>query len=162
MNSRQTVVVMIGNLALGMGASSAVASPVTWEFAGTITSVRDDGDLFGGAVVVGGLVAVGETRVIEPSTVVGVDGELPVSSSATLERVSRDVPSATVENSIVVRMPAPFGPAPAPVVEQPNVTLFAPVVGAGQFTLRPVEPRNGPFVALMNDSMDESQVRVKS
>ena len=113
-------------------------------------------------VNVGVCVAVGETKVIEPFAVVGVDGEPMVSSSATAESVAGDVPSATVENWMVVRMPAPFGPALAPVVVQPNVTLFAPVVGAGQLTVRVVEPRKAPLVALTNESTPASHVSVKS
>ncbi len=85
-----------------------------------------------------------------------------MSASVTAESVAGDVPSATVENWIVVRMPAPSGPAPAPVVEQPNVTLLAPVVAGGQLTLRPVEPRNVPLLALIKDRTPASQVRVKS
>ena len=62
----------------------------------------------------------------------------------------------------MVRMPFPFGPSGAPVVEQPNVTLFAPVVGGGQLTLRPLEPRKEPLFALTNERMAESHVNVKS
>ncbi len=99
---------------------------------------------------------------IEPFTVDGVDGTAAVSSTVMLERVSADVPSDTVENWMVVRMPAPFGPAATPVVEQPNVTLLAPVVGAGQLTVLPVEPRKLPFVALIKDRTFASHVSVKS
>ena len=113
-------------------------------------------------VLVAVCVAVGETNVIEPSAVVRIEGEPPVSSSVTLESVAGDVPSATVENWIVVKMPAPFGPAPAPVVEQLTVTLLAPVVGGGQLTLRPVEPRNAPLLASMKDRTPASQVSVTS
>ncbi len=59
-------------------------------------------------------------------------------------------------------MPFPFGPAGTPVVEQPNETLFAPVVGAGQLTDRAVDPRKAPFVALTNESTLASHVSVKS
>ena len=119
------------------------------------------------AVAVGGsgvgvFVAVGETKVSEPLVNVNESGELAVSWSETPESASAVVPSETVEKVTVDRMPSPFGPAPAPVVEQPNVTSFAPVVGPGQLTLRPVEPRNVPLVALIKDRTLASHVSVKS
>lgn len=55
-----------------------------------------------------------------------------------------------------------MGPLKPPVVEQPNVKLFAVVVGGRQVTVRPVEPRNGPFVTLVNDSTVESQASVRT
>ena len=113
-------------------------------------------------VLVGVLVAVGEINVSEPPEIVNDSGELAVSVSETPDSVSAVVPSETVENWIVVRMPAPIGPVAAPVVEQPNVTLLAPVVGGGQVTLRPVEPRNAPLVALTKERTLASQVNVKS
>ena len=113
-------------------------------------------------VAVAVAVAVGATNVSVPLLDVNESGEPPVSSNDTLVSASEDVPLATVENWIVVRMPFPFCPGGAPVVEQPNVTLFAPVVGAGQLTLRPEEPRKTPLFALTNERMAESQVSVKS
>ena len=113
-------------------------------------------------VDVGVLVGVGDRKVSDPPVVVRDSGELAVSVIATPDSVSEDVPSETLENVTDVRMPAPLGPAGTPVVEQPNVTLFAPVVGAGQFTLRPVEPRKVPLVALTNKRTLASHVSVKS
>jgi len=118
--------------------------------------------LVGVDVKVGVGVAVGEMNVIEPFAVVGTAGEPAVLLRATPDSVNADVPSATVENWIVVSTPGPFGPAPAPVVEQPNVTSLAPSTGGGQVTLRPVEPRKAPLFALTNESTAASQVRVKS
>jgi hypothetical protein len=112
-------------------------------------------------VNVGVLVAVGATNVKEPPVLVKDSGELAVSASDTAESVSTDVPDETVEKVTFDRMPAPAGPAGTPVVEQLKVTLFAPVVGAGQFTLRPVEPRNVSLVALTNDRTLASHVSVK-
>ena len=114
------------------------------------------------AVGVGVCVAVGDTNVSEPPVNVKDSGELAVSVSETPESVSADVPPETVEKVTVVRMPFPFGPAGTPVVEQPKVTLFGPVVGAGQLRLRPVEPRKVPLVALIKDRTLASHVSVKS
>ncbi len=119
------------------------------------------------AVAVGGsgvgvFVTVGETNVSEPLVNVSERGELAVSRRETPESVSAVVPSETVEKVTADSMPSPFGPAGTPVVEQPNTTLFAPVVGAGQFTLRPVEPRKVSLVALTKDRTLASQVSVKS
>lgn len=133
---------------------------------GVIVSVAVGGSgvgvLVGVLVFCGVRVAVGEMNVIEPSAVVIVSGEAPVSASRTPDNVSADVPPETVENWTVVRMPSPFAPACAPVVEQPNVTLFAPVAGAGHVTVRPVEPRNVPLVVLIKERTLASQVSVKS
>ncbi len=48
-----------------------------------------------------------------------------------------------------------------PLVLQLKVRLLAVVVGAGQVTVRPVEPRKAPLVTLTNVRMVESQVTVK-
>ena len=114
----------------------------------------------GVAVSVGVGVAVGETNVIEPLVVVVGSVLLAVSVSVTADSATDDTPSATVPNWIVVKTPMPFGPAVAPIVLQPNVTVFAPVVGAGQVTVRPVEPRNEPLVALTKVRTVASQVTV--
>ncbi len=54
-----------------------------------------------------------------------------------------------------------MGPAAVPVVLQPKVMKFNPVDGAAQVTVRPVEPRNGPFVTVTNVKIVEFQLRVK-
>ncbi len=139
---------------VGVGVAVAV-------FVAVAVGVAVDGSAVGVLVLVGVLVAVGDTNVSEPPVLVKDSGELAVSVSETLESANADVPSETVEKVMAVRIPAPFGPAGTPVVEQLNVTLFAPVVGAGQFTLRPVEPRKVSLVALTKDRTPASQVNVK-
>jgi len=114
------------------------------------------------SVNVGVMVAVGALNVSEPWLMVIDSGDPPVSSRTTLESVSVVVPSCSVAKSIVVRMPSPLGPGSTPVVEQPKVTLLAPVVGAGQSTVRPVDPRKVPLVALTNERTLASHVSVKS
>ncbi len=139
---------------VGVDVFVAVAVAVAvWVLVGVIVGVL---------VFCGVWVAVGEMNVIEPFVVVVVSGELPVSASRTPDNVRADVPSETVENWTVVRIPSPFGPGCAPVVEQPNVTLLAPVVGGGQVTERPVEPRNASLVALIKASTPASQASVTS
>ena len=149
------VAVLVGvDVCVGVGVKVGVA-----VFVGVSVGVA----VFVGVLVFCGVwVAVGEMNVIEPFAVVIVSGEAPVFASRTLESVRADVPSETVENWTVVRMPSPFGPGCAPVVEQPNATLFAPVVGGGHVTVRPVDPRNVSLVALMKASTPASQVSVKS
>lgn len=53
MNVRQTLVGFIGGLTLAFAAERAVGYPVTWQFAGEITFVRDPDNLLAGAVTVG-------------------------------------------------------------------------------------------------------------
>ncbi len=53
MNQGKSLAVLIGGAMVGIGASSATASLITWEFAGEITSVFDENDLFAGTVFVG-------------------------------------------------------------------------------------------------------------
>ena len=113
-------------------------------------------------VAVGVAVAVGDTKVSEPLVVVSVIDTADVSVSATLEKMRGDVPSATVANWTVASAPEPFGPGLAPVVVQLNVTDVAVVVGVGQFTVRPVEPRNAPLETLVKERTALSQVSVKS
>lgn len=122
------------------------------------------------AVLVGVLVAVpvavgvgvGDTKVSEPLVVVSVIDAADVSVSATLEKMRGDVPSATVANWTVASTPAPVGPGSTPVVVQLKVTDVAVVVGAGQFTVRPVEPRNVPSETPVKERTALSQVSVKS
>ena len=100
---------------------------------------------------------------MEPSVVVRSRGEPPVALSETIESVSSDSPPARVENRIVsVRMSSPSGPAWSPVVQQPKLTVPAPLVGGEQITGRPVEPRNAPSLALMKDSIASSHDNVNS
>ena len=112
------------------------------------------------AVAVG--VAVGDTKVSEPLVVVRVMDPADVLVNTTPERMSGDVPSATVANWTVARMPVSLGPSATPVVVQLNVTEMAVVVGAEQFTVRPVEPRNVPLETLVKERTALSQVSVKS
>ena len=112
------------------------------------------------AVAVG--VAVGDTKVSEPLVVVRVMDPADVLVKVTAERMSGDVPSATVTNWTVESTPVPLAPGLAPVVVQLNVTEVAVVVGAGQFTVRPVEPRNVPLETLVKERTALSQVSVKS
>ena len=53
MNVRQTLVGFLGGLTLAFATERAVGYPITWEFAGEITSVFDLDELLGGAVSVG-------------------------------------------------------------------------------------------------------------
>ncbi len=106
-------------------------------------------------------VAVGETNVIDPCVVVNGRAVLAVSVSVTTESTTAETPWLTVLNWTVVSTPVPLGPAATPVVLQPNVTVVAVVVGAGQVTVRVVEPRNEPFDALINERTAASQVSVK-
>ena len=106
-------------------------------------------------------VAVGDTNVTALSVVVAGIGELTVSLSDALS-ASGELPSATVAKRTVARTPSPLGPPKPPVEEQPNVKLFAVVVGGRQAIVRAVEPRNGPFVTLVNDSTVESHVSVRT
>ena len=112
-------------------------------------------------VAVPGAVAVGDTNVTALSVVVAGIGELTVSLSDALS-ASGELPSATVAKRTVARTPSPLGPPKPPVEEQPNVKLFAVVVGGRQAIVRAVEPRNGPFVTLVNDSTVESHVSVRT
>ena len=89
-------------------------------------------------------------------TVAGM-GELAVSLSDTLN-ASGELPLAMAANHTVARTPLPLAPPKPPVLEQPKVTLYAVIVAGRHVTVRPVEPRNGPFVTLVNDSTLESQV----
>ncbi len=114
----------------------------------------------GVGVFVGIAVAVGEANVIDPSPVVNGRAVLAVFVSVTAESATAETPSLTVPNLTVVSTPVPLGPAATPVVLQPKVTVFAPVAGAGQVTVRPVEPRNGPLVALTKVRTVSSQVSV--
>ena len=107
-------------------------------------------------------VGVGDTKVSEPLVVVSVMDAADVSVSATLEKIRGDVPSATVANWTVASTPAPVGPGSTPVVVQLKVTEVAVVVGAGQFTVRPVEPRNVPLETPVKERTALSQVSVKS
>ncbi len=109
------------------------------------------------AVLVG--VAVGATYVTVPSVFVAGMGEVAVSVSDALN-ASDVLPSALAANRTVARMPSPLGPPKPPVVEQPKVKLLTVTVGGRQETVRPVEPRNGPFVTLVNANTVESQVSV--
>ena len=106
-------------------------------------------------------VAVGDTNVTAPFVVVAGMGELAVSLSDALS-ASGELPSATVAKRTVARMLSPLGPPKPPVEEQPKVKLLAVIVGGRQVTVRPVEPRNGPFVTLVNDSTVESHVSVRT
>ena len=54
------------------------------------------------------------------------------------------------------------GPGLAPVVVQLKVTEVAVGVGAGQFTVRPVEPRSVPLETLAKERTALSQLSVKS
>ena len=102
-------------------------------------------------------VAVGATNVTDPSVLVAGIGELEVSLSDALS-ASGELPSATVAKRTVARMPVPLAPPKPPVEEQPKVKLAVVVVGGRQVTVRPVDPRNGPFVTLVNDSTLGSHV----
>ncbi len=113
------------------------------------------------AVAVLVAVAVGATNVTDPSVVVAGIGELAVSLSDALS-ASDELPSATVAKRTVAMTPSPLAPPDPPVLEQPKVKLFAMVAGGGQATVRPVEPRNGPFVTLTNDRTVESHVSVRT
>ena len=99
--------------------------------------------------VAAGVVPAGGTKIIKPFVVVAVSGKSPVSLSWTLDSVRVEVPAETVENWRRARLPSPFGPACAPAVEQPNVTLVASVAGGRHVTERPVEPRKALLSALM-------------
>ena len=111
-------------------------------------------------VVVG--VAVGDTNVSEPLVVVRVMDAADVSVNVTAEKMSGDVPSVPVLNWTVESTPAPLGPGPTPVVVQLKVTEVAVAVGAGQFTVRPVEPRSVPLETPVKERTALSQVSVKS
>lgn len=70
-------------------------------------------------------------------------------------------PSASVANWMLAMVPSPDGPAPVPVLLQVNVTPPANTSAAAQTTPRPVDPRNGPSLALTKLRMVSSQVTVK-
>ena len=106
-------------------------------------------------------VAVGATNVTAPSVVAAGMGELEVSLSEALN-ASNELPSTTVAKRTLARTPSPLAPPKPPVEEQPKVKLLAVVVGGRQVTVRPVEPRNGPFMMLVNDSTVASQVSVRT
>ena len=146
--------IVLAVLLLGLG----LLHPVFWVLAVAPVLLVAVGVFVAVAVAV----AVGATNVNEPSLVVNEIGKLLVSFSETLESVKAVVPSATVANSIVVRRPLPVAPVNPPVVEQAKLTVPGPSMGGKHETLRPVEPRNGPFVALMNDNTEESHVSVKA
>lgn len=55
MDRRKTLAILIGGLMVGIGASSARASLITWEFAGEITRVLDDDGSLGGMFTEGTL-----------------------------------------------------------------------------------------------------------
>ena len=100
---------------------------------------------------------------MEPSVVVSPRGEPHVELSETIESVSSDSPPARVENRIVsVRMSSPSGPAWSPVVQQPKLTLPAPLVGGEQTTARPVDPKKAPLLAPMKDNTASSHDKVNS
>ena len=45
MNQRKSLAVLLGGAMVGIGASSATGSLITWEFTGEVTSVFDREDL---------------------------------------------------------------------------------------------------------------------
>jgi hypothetical protein len=63
-----------------------------------------------------------------------------------------------VPNWTVARTPEPFGPGSDPLESQPKVTLAAPTDGAGQTTVRLVEPRNAPLATLEKVKIVSSQL----
>ena len=52
MTARQTLVGFIGGLTLAFAAERAMGYPVTWQFVGDVTFVRDDDGVLGGIVSV--------------------------------------------------------------------------------------------------------------
>jgi hypothetical protein len=112
----------------------------------------------GDGVLVG--VAVGSCTVTVPSVVVTEMDVSAVSARDTSESAMGEVPSATVPNCTVAKTPEPFGPGWMPLESQSNEALVAVVVGAGQVTVRPVDPRNAPLTTLTYVSLVSFQVTV--
>ena len=140
-------------VAVGVGVLVKVAVNVAVLVAAAVGVLVNVG--VGVAVLVA--VAVGDTNVPAPFVVVAGIGELAVSLSEALS-ASTELPSATVAKRTLARTPSPLAPPKPPVEEQPKVKLAVVVVGGRQVTVRPVDPRNGPFVTLVNDSTLGSHV----
>jgi len=117
-------------------------------------------------VGVGVFVGPEETTNCPPNAPAGMS--LPSSSLREAKRSRNVVPSLTLAHVIVARTPSPLGPGGVvPPVTQPNRNCFiggemSICTGLGQNTVRPLLPRNVPFVAFTNETIVLSKLMITS
>ena len=98
---------------------------------------------------------------IVPSVVVTAYATPVEVTTCTLESASAVWPGSSTENWSVESTPEPLGPACAPTVLHPKVTVPSTASdGGGQVTDRPVEPSSVPFVTPESCSRSGSQLSV--